>query len=308
MTGMGIRIGEEGLGEFARTQIEAARRDPRLGRDRAASIADFWDAVEEAERARMLGIWGLHELRAALEREEHRLGVRRDDPDLPAAATASLQAAWERAELARGELDNGYPQLNAQALLALNSALDAMIEAFAPKMREMIGEWLTERILTGAEKQEPAAFSSLTAEQRGHVTEAVRSVLREGTRPKIDRMRGSGIERYESVLAQMRLAAPEDRTIPEDLDQALTELGAIRDVLVHRAGRVDAKALEQAPTLRYREGELVRITPDEYRTYSAAIRCYATEIPFRSIRGWPEVTDSDGPDLSRWRLYCRINA
>ncbi len=68
----------------------------------------------------------------------------------------------------------------------------------------------------------------------------------------------------------------------------------------------DEAALEQAPTLRYRAGQFVRISREEYRRYSAAIRCYAQEI---SMRGWPEVTDErDGPDLARWRDYVRVNA
>jgi hypothetical protein len=103
--------------------------------------------------------------------------------------------------------------------------------------------------------------------------------------------------------------APADRPIPEDLNAALSELGALRDVLVHRAGRVDEAALEQAPTLRYRAGEFARISRAEYRQYSAAIRCYALEISFRGMRGWPEVTgECNGPDLARWRDYVRVNA
>lgn len=84
-------------------------------------------------------------------------------------------------------------------------------------------------------------------------------------------------------------------------------MGALRDVLMHRAGRVDARALEQAPSLQYVEGELVRVSDDDYRTYSAAIRCYSQEIIFRRIRGWPEVTDEKGgPNLSGWRHYYRL--
>src|SRR5688500_17168031 len=115
---MRMRIGEESLGEFARSQVEAARRDPRLGRKRGAMVADFWDAMEEAERVRMLGIMGLHELQHMVEREEQRLGVSKSDVGLPEGLARTLQAAWERAELARIEIANGHPHLNAQALLS----------------------------------------------------------------------------------------------------------------------------------------------------------------------------------------------
>jgi hypothetical protein len=111
------RIGEEQAGEFARKQLEAARNDPRLSRDDGrAMMADFWDAMEEAERVRTLNQLGLEELTHALEREEDRQGVRRDAEESSPVATRSLQAAWERAESARAELANESPHSNAQTL------------------------------------------------------------------------------------------------------------------------------------------------------------------------------------------------
>ena len=48
-------------------------------------------------------------------------------------------------------------------------------------------------------------------------------------------------------------------------------------------GKVDARALKQAPSLRYQDGELVRVSDKDYRTYSAAVRCYAAEVILCSI-------------------------
>lgn len=122
-------------------------------------------------------------------------------------------------------------------------------------------------------------------------------------------LRGSGARRYEALPAQKGFGAPADRPVSPDLDRALAELGALRDALVHRAGRVDARALQQAPALPYEDDDLVRVSDDDYRTCSATIRCYAMEISFRSIRRWPKVSDAqDGPDLAGWRGYCRIGA
>ena len=304
-----VRIGEESLGEFARSQVDAARRDPRLGRKRGAMVADFWDAMEEAERVRMLGVLGLQELQHGLDRHERELGFSRDDQNVPDEIARTLQAAWERAELASIEISNGHPHLNAQALLSMNSALDALVEDFIPSMRELRVKWLTEQIFQLVEDNEPEAFRELTPEQREHVIKAAQSVLTEAVLPKLKGLRGSGTERYEGPLAQEDLGAPSDRPIPPDLDQALAELGALRDVLTHRAGRVDERALHQAPSLRYQDGEFVRMSGNDYRTYSAAIRCYAAEIVFRSIRDWPEVSDEkDGPNLPGWRGYYRIGA
>ena len=102
----------EELGERARLEVDKARKDPRLERGRAA-VADFWDAMDEAERVRKLAIRGSEMIRAS-------------DP------------VWAMAELAGGDIENDFPGLNAQALIAMNSALDSMVEEFAPAMREIL--------------------------------------------------------------------------------------------------------------------------------------------------------------------------
>lgn len=303
-----FRVGEESVGEFARRQLEAARRDPRLERhDGRAMIADFWDAMEEAERVRTLGLLGLHELSLALEREEARLGVKRDAEPLSSEQARTLQAAWERAEWARAELANESPHSNAQALISMNSALDAMVEELVKHWRGFQVEQISATVLAKGREEVPEAVAELRPEVLEAVNEAVRLEV-ERLVPKALRPKGSGVARYEKPLGRIGLAAPGDRPIPADLDDALTELGALRDVLVHRAGRVDPTALEQAPSLHYTAGQFVRISRADYRKYSAAIRCFAHEISFRGIRAWPVTDERDGPDLAVWRDYVIINA
>lgn len=306
---MTFSIGEENVGKFARSQLEAARRDPRLDRRNGrAMMADFRDAMEEAERVRTLSLLGLHELTEALNREEARLGVQRDSSTLTGEQARSLQKAWERAEWAGAELANESPHSNAQALISMNSALDAMVEELVKHWRTVHVDHTTATILAKGMQAVPEA----AAQAQPEVLEAVQEVVRseaERMVPKALRPKGTGVVRYEKPLGRIGLAAPEDRPVPPDLDQALAELNAVRDVLVHRAGRVDAKALELAPSLRYEEGQFVRLSRADFRIYSAAIRCYASEIGFRGIRAWPEVTDErDGPDLANWRDYVMINA
>ena len=271
-------------------------------------VADFWDAMEEAERVRTLSLMGLQELTSALEREEARLGVRRDADNLEAAAAATLQAAYEQTEWAKAELANESPHGNAQALISMNSALDAMVEELVKHWRALHVERIGHQILAKMRRSAGDAVESVDAPFVAAVEDAVRGEVNRIV-PKALKPKGSGIARYEKPLRRVGWGAPADRPIPEDLDAALTELGALRDVLVHPAGRVDEAALEQAPTLRYRAGQFVRISREEYRQYSAAIRCYAQEISFRGMRGWPEVTDErDGPHLARWRDCVRVNA
>lgn len=212
---------------------------------------------------------------------------------------------WERGESARIEIEHGYPHLYAQALLSVNSAFDAMVEDLVTTWRGFAVKPLVDQMQERAAREVPEAAARIDPEAMQALTEIMSAEVAKRALGKVRRLAGSGVERYESVLQQIGLGAPDDRPIPDDMAEALTELGAIRDVLVHRAGRVDVRALKQAPTLhsRYALGQLVRITRDNYRRYSAAIRCYAEEIWFRAIRNWPEVSDADGPDLSQWSDY-----
>jgi hypothetical protein len=218
-------VGEHNLGDFARWQLDAARRDPRLEHRRGAMVDDFGFAMEEAERVRFLSIAGLHELA--------RIGEEASASTGPSGSTRSsttppaLQAAWERGELARIEIENGYPHLNAQALLSMNSALDALVEEFVLAMREILVSAFADQALTRAESQQPDATSGLEPAACDRIREAVVGVLREAL-PKIPRLRESGVTRYERVLKEVGLAAPDDRPLPDELDKALTELGALR--------------------------------------------------------------------------------
>lgn len=302
-----MSIGDEHLGDFAREQMDAARRDPRLDRGRGAMIADCRLAFEEAERVRELGVWGLFELRDSLEREQQQLGVSRDDEPLSADARRGLQAAWERAEMARIEIDNEHPHLHAQALLSMVSALDATVEELAPSYREMRAAGVAEQLIEKIRERRPEAGSAPPQEVLDEIRAAAsRDIL--AALPELPNLHGSGLERYERLLRASGLEAPQDRSIPEDLAVAINELGVIRNVLMHRAGRVDDRALAAATTLRYEEGQLVRVTRADYRTYSAAARCYASEIEYRVFRTALQLSEDDAPDLANWRGYYRINA
>ncbi len=299
-------IGEDNLGEFARKQLENTRRDPRLERGRGAMIADFWAALEEAEHARTFSITGLYELRNAYERERARKASRAGSDTPSSERTRDLQALWERSAMAKALIDGDNAALNAQTLVSMNSALDALVEEFVPSMQDMLVQWAADEALKRAEKEVPEATEHMTEELREQFRRVLPKVV---DVPAIGPLRGSGIQRYEALLDQVHLAAPTDRPIPPDLDEALTELGAIRDVLVHRAGRVDQRALDQAPTLPYKTGELIRISGDDYRKYSAAVRCYGSEIIYRPLRHWPASDDQKhGPNLVEWRKYYVIGA
>lgn len=332
-------VGPGRLGGLAADQIDAARTDPRTTRGPEAPIADFEDALEEAGRARSLSVGATHALQDALEREEQRLGVRRDDPALSDDDARALQAAWERAQLARAEVANDFPYLNAVTVQSMHAALDALVEGLAPEVRKLPIHFAVARLLDRVRALD-ALVEKLAAEggkapmrveaaelldrirrerpeladaaaavhpdaQRAAHEAVVQVVLEDSGLPRLPRLRGCGVARYEPLLAEVGLQAPPDRPVPAELDRALVELSALRNVLAHRAGRVDELALRDCPWLGEVIGPLgtfVRLSRAQYRRYSTAVSAYGAEIR-RRLMG---VNAGRDFDLDDWEDFYRL--
>jgi hypothetical protein len=288
---------------LADRELAAARRDPRLAHGRDAVVADWWAAMGGAERARKLADWGLHELIDSEGHERHRLEDERQTTQGDPQHTAAIDATRERAELARAEKDNQLVEHNAMTLISMVGALDAMVEELAPRAREMLIAHQAHVMMEQAREQEPEASAKLDGPQLEAIERATRELLSERFESFDAFPRGAGAKRWEDVLSNVGLQAPSQRPIPADLDQALTEVVALRHVLAHRAGRVDSRALKQAPTLRYADGDLVRISRAEYRRYSAALWTYGEEIVHRLMKDL-----APAPGLIHWSQNHTLNA
>lgn len=262
---------------LAERQLADARRDPRLDRGREAMIADWWAAVEAAERTRMVSILGVHSLAGD-------------------ASADDENAMRERRELAEADIENEFAELNAMTLIALMSALDALIEALAPRAREMVVAVAVSKVMERAREQLSKEHPEVDPERIGQIKAVGEQVILDRLK-KISRATGTGAERWENVLRQIGLHAPDDRPIPQDLDETLRELVSLRHVLVHRAGRIDERAVADAPSLPQEVGDLIRIGREDYRRYSAAVRTYGNEVVYRLMRG----VGYESQDLSRWR-------
>jgi hypothetical protein len=86
---------------------------------------------------------------------------------------------------------------------------------------------------------------------------------------------------------------------------ALAEVIAIRNVVVHRASRAEEKSLRAARSLGLTEGQFVRVSNAQFRTYSAAIHAYGVEVADRLL-GKTIGTKPTG-DLLRWRDDIQVN-
>jgi hypothetical protein len=284
-------------------QLADARRDPRLAHSREAVVADWWAAMGAAERVRTLADWGIHELVDSDVREERRVGASgHTDPADPRRRAAS-EAARQRAELARAERDNQLVEHNAMTLISMVGALDALVEELVPRARKMLVEHQSRSLVDRVREQDPDAAAQVGDANLEAIRRVVQQILDERLGDFDSSPRGAGAKRWEDVLRHAGLQAPPERPIPADLDQALTEVVALRHVLAHRAGRVDARALKQAPSLRYADGDLVRVTHADYLLYSAALWTYGQEVIRRLIGNV-----APAAPLSNWRQNYTLNA
>lgn len=284
------------MNEESHPEIQRARRDPRIAHGRDAFIADWRSAMASAERVRRLADWGLHELRDSEELE--RLRLQRTHLDAQYEARA-LRAARERAALAAAEADNQMVELNAMTLVAMMSATDALVEELVPQAYDMLLEWRVHEMTDDATRQHPEV-ARLPDEQLGQMRRVLIDALNERLGDIEGVPRGAGLKRWEQPLSKVGLAAPHHRQIPDAMEQALNEIIQLRHVIVHRAARVDARALKHASSLPYSDGELVRIDRAAYKRYSAALWTYGEEILHRM---------GFGPSaLEHWAMNYTINA
>lgn len=267
--------------------LAAARRDPRLGHDRTAIVADWYGAMEAADRTRIVAVIAITNLAASTP-------VR-----LTENSSAAERAAWFHGEYARAEEANEYVELNAMTFVAMLSALDALVEAAVPAAHGIRAALFAAHVDAAVTEERPDLYSRLPDAMREAVLDAqVALTLNELPRRRLTpRIAGKGVARWEEALGLAGLHAPTDRLIPGDLGEALQEAVVLRHVLVHRAGRIGADDLRTAPGLDYQVGELIRLRRRAFQRYTAAIHAYGVEVVHRLVPfGDPP------PPLENWRL------
>jgi hypothetical protein len=260
--------------------------------------------MRAAERVRTLADWGLHELLDSEAREERRCDERGETEPADPRRQRAIAAASQRAELARAEQDNQLVEHNAMTLVSMVGALDALVEGLTPRARETLVDYQAEMLLDRAREEQPDTVALIDPSALDAIRLATKQVLDEQLGSFDPSPRGMGAKRWEDVLKHAGLQAPPGRQIPADLDQVLSEVVELRHVLAHRAGRVDARALKKAQSLRYADGELVRVTHADYLTYSAALWTYGQEVTQRLLGNLAPAA----PPLANWRQNYTVNA
>lgn len=235
-----------------------------------APFLPFLEHIQDIGRLLHLSMRGISSLRASPQVEEalaqaDRFMAKHGGVKQP-SREGRLEKAQEEAHLAQTEVDNDFPQLHAQAVIAGWGALEAGI-------REVAAAWLLNE--PSVKSVEPVAklkvrlsvYESMTKDERAHylatlLEQDVASPLRQGA------------SRFEALLKPLGL----DGRVTKKTQKDLFEMHQVRNVLVHRRGVADRRLVEACPWLKLNPGDVVEVSHANWARYFAAIDAYALEV------------------------------
>jgi len=192
-----------------------------------------------------------------------------EPPSDAATAQAGLDRAQKAAELARTEVDTGFPLLHAQATISLWSDLENALRTF-------LATWLSHE--PTASSIEPiqklkvclGEYESMDSDERCYY-------IVDRLEQEIESRNRRGVDRFEALLAAFGFKSPLDKRVKRDL----LELYHVRNVLVHRRGVADRRLVQACPWLHLSAGEQITVTPESYHKYLHAVGIYVLELIVR---------------------------
>lgn len=177
-----------------------------------------------------------------------------------------LDEAERQANLAKQELEKGFPLLHAQALISCWTALEVYVE-------NLLVAWLEndptalEAEAVGKLKIPLWEYHQMDGRERNlHI---VQLLQREQSGPL-----AAGVTAFEVQLRPFGLGGEVDRDISKDIFEA----SHLRNVLVHRRGVADRRLLNACPWMDLKLGEPVVMSQDEFARLTLAITHYAVII------------------------------
>ena len=212
----------------------------------------------------------------------------------------------ERLEVLRESARRAVVHWNAMTLVTIFGGIEDLIESMGsglfpmfldanPSTRQKIFE---HNRLRNRELREHGELSIAGAQALTRFTKAVADDLLQ--RPlKAPSKELPAADRWEDLLRRIRLRPMPGRLLPEDLRLILNEFGELRNVILHRMGQLDEKALKQATQGPWTTvGDKVEITDDLYQVYIAALLAYQAEINdrIRNLMRVPVLVD-----IAKWR-------
>ena len=196
-----------------------------------------------------------------------------------------LKAAKDSAEFAEKEIKNGFPLLNAHALVGLWGAIDSAVED------ALVGTLMHEPDLLRSEafarlRIPLAEFETLERDERMRL---LVQELRRGQPPD----QAQGVEALERLLSHIGLSGD----VSPKTKKAMWEMQNVRNVIVHRGSIADRRLIKHCPWLGLKVGDEVKVPHTAIHKYDAALHDYLYTIIKRLAVKYDVAIDESGKNL-----------
>jgi hypothetical protein len=199
----------------------------------------------------------------ALEREDHPLND-------PAKFNEFRDKAQKLQTWAGSQAQPGFPYLYELLLIRLWCILENLIEQLTTARLHHISA-LDQHEALARLKVSILDYIALDQVEKGaYLYEELCKTI--GTKER----RGAG--KYEAVLAAVGLSGP----IVDLPSRMLLEASVVRNLVIHRGGRVDRRSEKACPWLSTTFGARIRLDPRFFYRYALAVRWYIQEIDRRA--------------------------
>jgi hypothetical protein len=196
--------------------------------------------------------------------------------------TKSKANAIKKSDLAKSEIENGFPFLYNQASLMLYSHLEGAIKRFVTEFFKINGAIETINELSKI-KITISEFLKLDETERlEYLFQQYEKTVTIGLQ--------YGVTRFETLLKPIGFAGKVDLGI----QKVIFELSQVRNNIIHRGGFADKHLINSCPWLKYKIGDAVKITQAQYEKYHAVVFEYVILIIIR-------LGEKRGQDMSEFK-------
>ncbi|NQX61830.1 hypothetical protein [Paenibacillus qinlingensis] len=191
----------------------------------------------------------------------------RDDRPMPnVSKEQDLYHIARYHDFATGQIRNGNDYSYRLIIIKLCSLLETFVDEFAFYIIENEIN-LTEIEVLKKVKVPIIEFSGLTKEDR---SEYILDLIKHETKSNLKR----GVGKFESLLDSIGYGGQ----INEHVRKVILELISLRNLIVHRNGKVDKRFLNDCTDLNYSSGDTVKLNFRKYIYYNLAVHWYVYEI------------------------------
>ncbi len=205
----------------------------------------------------------------AVQQHEEVNRVLKRPPTSPEILERKIKVAKKRAEFAANKSEEGYTYLFGICIVRLWTILEAAIDDTALMEAGEIRPGHNAEMLRSL-KGPLIEFIEATKENQGtYLLGALKENVKANLKP--------GLAKFEAILEPFGLGGAVD----PDVRRTLLEFSAVRNLIVHRNGKVDKQFLSTCPWLSINIGNKLVLTGELYHKYVSASMWYLLEVDYR---------------------------